>query len=336
MTATDSTVELATEFMTFAGAVNAALDLAMAKDPSVVVLGEDVADHTGGGVFKCTQGLSSRYGDLRVRATPISEQAIMGAAIGGALGGLRPVAEIMLMNFITVAMDQLANHAAKLRYMSGGQTGVPITVRCATGAGTQFGAQHSEMLEAWLTHVPGLKVAMASNPADAKGLLTACIFDDDPCVFIEPTLGYFFSGQVPTGDHVVPLGKANVCHEGRDVTLITWGLETSACLTVAERLTGEASIEVVDLRSLVPLDLETVLASVGKTGRCVIVHQAVRRSGYGAELAATISEELFGQLRAPILRVTGPNTPVPYAFWLEQAFIPSIEAITEAIRKVLA
>jgi pyruvate dehydrogenase E1 component beta subunit len=325
----------AEETLTFAGAINSALDLAMAKDPTVVVIGEDIADNTGGGVFKCTQGLSTRYGTTRVRTTPISEQAIMGAAVGAAIAGLRPVAEIMLMNFITLAMDQLSNHAAKLRYMSGGQTNVPLTVRCATGAGTQFGAQHSEMLEAWLTHVPGLNVAIASNPADAKGLLTACILDDDPCVFIEPTLGYFSSGPVPSGEHIVPLGKASVCREGTDVTLITWGLETSACLTVAKRLEEEASVEVIDLRSLVPLDTEAVLTSVAKTGRCVIVHQAVRRSGYGAELAALINEELFGQLHAPVLRVTGPNTPIPYAFWLEQAFLPSNKAITEAVKKVL-
>jgi pyruvate dehydrogenase E1 component beta subunit len=259
----------------------------------------------------------------------------MGAAIGGALGGLRPVAEIMLMNFIAVCMDQLSNHAAKLRYMSGGQTAVPITVRCATGAGTQFGAQHSEMLEAWLTHVPGLKVAVASNPADAKGLLSACIFDDDPCILVEPTLGYFFTGAVPQGEHIVPLGEAAVRRPGSDVTLITWGLEVNACLTVAQRFEPEGSVEVIDLRTLVPLDTETVLASVAKTGRAVIVHQAVRRSGYGAELAALIQEELFSQLRAPVLRVTGPNTPVPYAFWLEQAFLPSNEAITATLRQVL-
>jgi pyruvate dehydrogenase E1 component beta subunit len=326
----------ATESINMAAAINQALDQAMATDPSVVVIGEDISDPAGGGVFKATQGLSSKYGELRVRTTPISEQAIMGAAIGASLGGLRPVAEIMLMNFITLAMDQLSNHAAKLRYMSGGQTNVPITVRCATGAGTQFGAQHSEMLEAWLTHVPGLKVAVASNPADAKGLLTSCIFDDDPCVLIEPTLGYFSSGPVPAGEYAVPLGKANVCSPGTDVTLVTWGLEVSACLTVAKRLESEASVEVIDLRTLVPLDTETLLASVAKTGRCVIVHQAVRRSGYGAELAALVNEELFGRLHAPVLRVTGPNTPVPYAFWLEQAFLPSNKAITEAVRKVLA
>ena len=334
MTATAQAAQY--ENLTMATAVNQALALAMAKDPTVVVLGEDIADHTGGGVFGATRGLSDRYGDQRVRSTPISEQAIVGAAIGAALGGLKPVAEIMLMNFIAVAMDQLSNHAAKLRYMSGGQTSVPLTIRCATGAGTQFGAQHSEMLEAWLTHVPGLKVAIASNPADAKGLLTACIFDGDPCVFIEPTLGYFMSEPVPVDEYVVPLGSAAVRRPGADVTLLCWGLEVNACLTVAQRLASEASVEVIDLRTLVPLDVDTVLASVAKTRRVVVVHQAVRRSGYGAELAALIQERCFGDLHGPVLRVTGPNTPVPYAFGLEQAFLPSTDAITNAIRQTLS
>ena len=232
-------------------------------------------------------------------------------------------------------MDQLVNHAAKLRYMSGGQTTVPLTVRCATGGGHAVRRPALRDARGVAGAHAGPQGGCPRNPADAKGSCSACILDDDPCVFIEPTLGYFSSGPVPTGEHIVPLGQASVCREGRDVTLITWGLETAACLTVATRLESEASVEVIDLRTLVPLDTETVLASVAKTGRCVIVHQAVRRSGFGAEMAALINEELFGQLHSPVQRVTGPNTPVPYAFWLEQAFLPSNKAITEAIRKAL-
>lgn len=335
MTTTTTGVKPELRKLTMAKAINEALDQAMAQDPTVVLLGEDIADPTGGGVFTATKGLSTRYGEQRVRITPISEQAIVGAAIGGALAGLRPVAEIMLMNFIAVAMDQLCNHAAKFRYMSGGQAAVPLTIRCATGAGTQFGAQHSEMLEAWLTHVPGLKVLIPSNAADAKGLLTAAIFDDDPCVMIEPTLGYFMSAPVPVGHHEVPLGRAAVRRSGDDVTLISWGLEVNTCLAVARQLEGEVGVEVIDLRSLVPLDVETLFASVAKTGRAVIVHQAVRRGGYGGELAATLHEELHGVLRAPVLRVAGPDTPVPYAARLEQAFLPSSDRIVDAIRRVL-
>ncbi|MBP1823324.1 pyruvate dehydrogenase E1 component beta subunit [Mycobacterium sp. OAE908] len=317
-------------------AINQALDLAMEKDPTVFLLGEDISDPTGGGVYKATQGLSSKHGEHRVRATPISEQAILGAAIGAAVAGMRPVAEIMMMDFLTVCMDQLVNHAAKLRYMSGGQTGVPLTVRCSAGAGLQFGAQHSTMLESWLIHVPGLKVAIPSCAADAKGLLSACIFDDDPCVHIEQTVNYFVPGLVPSGEHVIPLGKADIKRPGADVSLISYGNEVNLCLQAAENLKAEGvDAEVVDLRTLVPLDERAVLESVAKTKRAVVVHQAVRRGGFGAELSALITENLMGELQAPPVRVASPNSPVPYAMELEQAFVPQVDSIIDGVRRVL-
>ena len=317
-------------------AVNQALDMALAKDPSVIVMGEDVADSTGGGVFGCTRGLSTKYGEDRVRSTPITETAIMGAAIGAAIAGMRPVAEIMFIDFFAVAMDQISNHAAKLRYMSGGRTNVPLTIRTAAGAGIQFGAQHSEMLEAWVTHIPGLKVAIPSCAADAKGLLTTCIFDDDPCIHIEQTMNYFTAGPVPPGEYSIPMGKADVKRPGSDVTVITYGREVNFALAAAETLQTEGiNVEVVDLRWLVPLDEQAVLASVAKTRRAVVAHQAVRRCGLGAELSALINEHLFGQLDAPVIRVAAPNTPVPYAIELETAYVPDTNDITDGIRQAL-
>lgn len=317
-------------------AINQALDLALANDDTVFLLGEDISDRSGGGVYKATMGLSTKHGDRRVRDTPISEQAIIGAAVGAAVAGMRPVAEIMIMDFIAVAMDQLSNHAAKLRYMSGGQTNVPLTVRCSAGAGVQFGAQHSEMLEAWLTHIPGLKVVVPSDAGDAKGLLTSCIFDEDPCVFIEQTLSYFQPGKVPAGEYALPLGRAAVKRPGSDVTVIAWGREVGMSVYAAENLAKEGvDVEVIDLRTLVPFDAETVLDSVAKTKRAVIVHQAVRRGGFGAEVSSIIHENLFGELAAPVARVAAADTPVPYAAELEQAFLPGLDDITTGIRHVL-
>lgn len=319
-----------------AAAVNQALDHALATHPEVFLLGEDIAD-PGGGVYKATLGLSTKYGTERVRATPISEQAILGAAIGAAMAGMRPVAEIMMMDFLAVCMDQLSNHAAKLRYMSGGRTTVPMTVRTSAGAGMQFGAQHSEMLEAWLCHVPGLKVAMPSNPADAKGLLASCIEDDDPCVFVEPTMLYFVPGDVPVGEHRVPLGQAAVRRRGTDVTIVAWGRLVNEAMSAAATLSEQGiEAEVVDLRTLVPLDLGTVLSSAAGTTRVVIAHEAVRRAGFGAELAATVGQELFGQLRAPVLRVAAPDTPVPFAKNLEDAFVPGAAAIVDACTRAVS
>jgi acetoin:2,6-dichlorophenolindophenol oxidoreductase subunit beta len=323
----------ATRKMMMLQAINDALDTAMALDETVFELGEDIQDPKGGG-WGVHKGLSTKYGLDRVRPTPISEQAIMGTAVGAALTGMRPVPEIMLMNFISVCADQLINHAAKLRYMSGGQTKVPLTVRTTTGAGGGFGAQHSDMLESWLTHTPGLKVVVPATPADAKGLLLSSIFDDDPVVFVEMFhLYYSIRDQVPLGDHRVPLGKARIARPGSDVTLVSWGKQVHDCLAAAEALAADGiEAEVIDLRSLVPLDTETLLESVGRTRRAVVVHEAVRRGGYGAELAATIGEELFGELLGPVRRVTAPNTPVPYAGVLEQAYLPQSADIELTVR----
>ncbi|HVW42821.1 MAG TPA: alpha-ketoacid dehydrogenase subunit beta [Amycolatopsis sp.] len=314
-------------------AIHEALDIALGSDDRVFELGEDIQDPTGGG-FGVHKGLSTKYGLDRVRPTPITEQAIMGAAIGAAITGMRPVPEIMLMNFLAVSADQLINHAAKLRYMSGGQTNVPITVRTVTGAGGGFGAQHSDMLEGPLVHTPGLKVVVPATPADAKGLLLSSIFDDDPVVFIEMHHLYFaVSGHVPEGDYRVPLGKARIAREGTDVTLVSWGKQVHDCLAAADTLAAEGiSAEVLDLRTLVPLDTEAMLASAAKTRRAVIVHEAVRRNGYGAELAATIGEELFGTLAAPVRRVAANNTPVPYSKPMEDAHIPSRADIETTVR----
>jgi len=322
-----------TRRMTTVQAILDALDLSMAADPSVLLLGEDVSDPAGGGIFHASAGLSARYGENRVRATPISEQAIVGAAIGAAIGGFRPVAEIMFMDFFGIALDQIANHAAKLRYMSGGQTAVPLTIRTAAGAGMQFGAQHSEMLESWVCHIPGLKVVVAANPADAKGLLMSAIADDDPVITIEPTLNYWASGEVPVGEHFVPIGRAATARPGSDVTVVTYGRMVGFALQAAGELAAEGiDAEVVDLRSLVPMDEEAILASVSRTRRAVIVHEAVRRGGLGAEIASLVNEHLFGQLDAPVLRVAAPDTPVPYAAELERAYLVDAAKIAAAVR----
>lgn len=322
--------------ISFTQAINQAMDEAMALDDRVILLGEDIADGQGGGVFTATKGLSTKYGVDRVRSTPISEQAIVGAAVGAAIVGYRPVAEIMLMNFITVAMDQVVNHAAKLRFMSGGQVKVPLTIRTATGAGAGFGGQHSDMLEAWFAHVPGLKVVTASTPADAKGLLLSCILDDDPCIFIENTLSYGVSGPAPEPGYRVPLGKAAVVREGGDVTVISYGAAVGHALAVAGQLEAQGvDVEVLDLRTIAPFDEAAVLASVGKTGRAVIVHEAVRKFGVGAEVSAVIHEHLFGRLKAPVQRVGSAYAPVPFSPALEKAFLYSREDIESAISKTM-
>ena len=330
--------ETTPRMITASQAANMALDEALGEDPTVLVFGEDVADREGGGIVHATRGLSAKYGDLRVRSTPISEQAIIGAAVGAAIAGMRPVAEIMLMNFLTVGMDQLINHAAKIRFMSGGQTSVPLTIRTMSGAGGGFGGQHSDMLEAWLAHVPGLKVVIPSNPADWKGLLKACIFDDNPCVFVESTLMVMTGAKSPAPEpgHILPLGKAHVARAGTDVSVIGYGRPIVDALAVAEKLAAEGiSTEVVDLRTVAPLDMETVLTSVAKTRRAVIVHEAVRSFGVGAEIAARITEELFSDLAAAPRRLGAKSTPVPFSSALEQAFMCGSVEIEAAIRATL-
>jgi acetoin:2,6-dichlorophenolindophenol oxidoreductase subunit beta len=329
--------ETATKPVLMAAALNDALDIAMGLDETVFLLGEDIAEPSGG-VYKVTKGLSTKYGTHRVRKTPISEAAIIGAAVGAAIAGFRPVAEIMIMDFLAVCLDQVSNHAGKIRYMSGGQTTVPLVIRTSAGAGMGFGAQHSEMLEAWAVHTPGIKVVVPSTPADAKGLLLSAIFDDDPVLFVEQMMLYrnpAFAGEVPPGDYRIPLGKADTKRPGRDVTLISYGKQVHDCLAVAEALSGEGiEAEVVDLRSLVPLDIDTVLASVAKTKNAVVVHEAVTKCGFGAELSSQIHEQLFADLEHPVQRVGGKNTPVPYSKPLEMAFVPQQADIEAAVRRV--
>jgi acetoin:2,6-dichlorophenolindophenol oxidoreductase subunit beta len=317
-------------------AVNLALADAMEADASVFVLGEDVGDREEGGVCGVTKGLSSRFGESRVRSTPIAEEAIIGAAIGAAIVGMRPVAEIMLMNFTTVAMDMIVNHAAKLRFMSGGQTHVPLVIRTMTGAGMGSGGQHSDFLEAWFAHVAGIKVVAPSSPADAYGLMLSCIEDNDPCLFIEHLPSYWSPGAGPERGVRIPLGKAKVTRAGSDVTLVSYSGTMIHAAAVAERLGKEGiNVELVDLRTVSPWDRETVLASVAKTGRAVVAHEAVRNFGVGAEIAATIHEELFGQLKAPVRRVGAAFCPVPFSRPLETAFTPGEAVIEAAVRATL-
>lgn len=325
-----------TETMTFCAAVNHTLDLALGADERVFLMGEDIHDPAGG-VVKATAGLSTKYGLDRVRPTPISEQAIVGAAIGASLAGMRPVAEIMINDFLAVCMDQVANHAAKLRYMSGGRTNVPITIRTLTAGNVgSFGAQHSQSLEAWLTHVPGLKVVFASTPADAKGLLTSCIEDNDPCVFFESMRLYFTPGQVPTGHYTIPLGLADVKREGSDLTILSWGWALAEALAAAEQLAEDGvNAEVIDLRSLVPLDRQTILSSVAKTRRALVTHSAVQFCGFGAELAALIDGELHGDLAAPVARVGAKYSPIAFSQNLEALHFPNAAAIYQAARQLM-
>ena len=322
--------------MTGQAAVSAALFEAMEADPKVLVFGEDVADREGGGVMGTTRGLSTKFGDMRVRSTPIAEQAIIGAAIGAAMAGYKPVAEIMLMNFTTVAMDMIVNHAAKLRFMSGGQSQVPITIRTLTGAGFQTAGQHADHYEGWFCHTAGIKVVAPSSPADYKGLLLSCINDPDPCLFIETGKTLFAPGEVAADQGPIPLGKAKVVMPGTDVTLISYSSMMFACYQAAAEL-AEAGIsaEVIDLRTISPWDKQTVLASVEKTGRAVVVHEAVRSFGPGAEIAATIQEELFGKLKAPVRRLGAPYSAVPFAKVLEDAFLVQPADVVACVKALM-
>src|SRR3984957_14701862 len=322
--------------MTVREALSLALDQAMARDDRVLLLGEDIAD-PGGGVSGVTAGLSTKYGADRVLDTPISEAAIVGAAIGAALEGMLVVPEIMIMDFIGIAVDQIVNHAAKLRYMSGGRTSCPITVRTAVFGGLGSGATHSQSLEAWFMHIPGLKVIVPSTPRDAKGLLTSAIFDPDPCVFMETVLTYGARGLVPTDPAFsIPLGEAEVKRPGSDVTVVTYGRGVFDALTAAGQLADEGvDVEVLDLRTLVPLDTDRILESVGRTRRAGVAHHAPAFGGAGAEIAAPIAEGLFGELRAPVQRVGARFTPIPSAQALEAATLPTASTIVDAIRWAL-
>jgi len=316
-------------------AITEALAEEMARDERVVILGEDVG--APGGTFGATRGLYQQFGKERVRDTPISETAIVGAAIGAAVNGLRPVVEVMFMDFIGTCWDQVVNQMAKMRYMFGGQVRLPLVLRTHVGAGLNAGPQHSGSLEAWAVHVPGLKVVMPSTPADAKGLLKSAIRDDNPVLVVENKTLYAMKGEVPAGEHLVPIGKAAVRREGGDVTVVALSRLVHEALKAAEPLAREGiSVEVLDPRTLSPLDREALLASVGKTGRLVVTHEAWGPCGVGAEIAAVVAEHGFRTLKAPIRRVTPPFTPVPFSPPMEKFWLPDAERIAAAVREVMA
>jgi pyruvate/2-oxoglutarate/acetoin dehydrogenase E1 component len=315
---------------TFVTTIASTLALAMRADESVIVLGEDVAE---GGPYTATAGLSEEFGRERVRNTPISEGAVCGAAIGAAQAGLRPVVEIMYIDFITLALDQLVNQAAKAHFMSGGQLSVPLVLRTQGGASGRGAAQHSQSLEAWLTHIPGLKVVMPSCAADAAGLLLSAIADPNPVVFIENKSLYFKREQVPSAPESLPIGQARVRRSGNDLTIIATSRMVSESLRAAERLAGEGvDAEVIDLRTLLPLDTDAIGRSVSRTGRAVVAHEAVRIGGFGAELTAQIQELAFDFLLAPIQRVGAPFTPVPLSPPLEDAYRTGADDVYAAAR----
>jgi pyruvate dehydrogenase E1 component beta subunit len=320
--------------MTMREALNLALDQALAADERVFLLGEDIADPGASGP---TAGLSTKYGHDRVLDTPISEAAIVGAAIGAAIDGMLPVAEIMIMDFIGIAADQLINNAAKLRFMTAGRTTAPITVRTQVYAGLATGATHSQSLEAWFMHIPGMKVIVPSTPRDGKGLLASAIFDEDPCLFVETVRLQSKKGLVPVDPGFrIPLGQADIKRTGKDVTLISYGRAVHDALAAAETLAGQdVSAEVVDLRTLVPLDVDTIVESVRRTRRAVIVHDAVQFAGPGAEVAAILQAELFGELAAPIERVAARFVPNPAAAALEAQVYPSPQRVVDAVQRTL-
>jgi acetoin:2,6-dichlorophenolindophenol oxidoreductase subunit beta len=319
----------------FGQAINRALAEAMAADPSVVLFGEDVA--AAGGAFGVTRGLLDRFGPERVRDAPISEAAIVGAAVGAAMGGLKPVVEIMFMDFVTLAMDALVNQAAKARFMFGGQCSLPMVVRMPHGGGISAGPQHSQCLEAWLAHVPGLKVVCPATIADAYGLTRTAIADPDPVIVIENKTLYATKGELPEPPPAVPVGKASIERHGRDLTIATYGAMRSAARDAARQLAaGGIEAEVLDLRSLQPLDEAAVLESLAKTHRLVIAHEAVEAFGIGAEIAARMADIGFDELDGPIVRVGAPFMPPPFAKELEAWYRPSAERIIEAARRALA
>src|SRR5499427_9296786 len=319
---------------TFAEALNAALHGEMARDERVFLMGEDVG--LIGGIFQVSKGLRDRFGEERVRDTPISEPSFVGMGVGAAVAGMRPIVEIQIWDFIAMTMDQIVNQAAKIRYMLGGRATVPLVIRGPQGGGIRLAAQHSQSLEAWFAHVPGLVVVAPSTPYDAKGLLAAAIRDDNPVIFLEHKMLYPTKGEVPDGDYVIPLGKADVKRAGTDVTVVATQMMVQRALQVAGDLEKEGvSVEVMDPRTLVPLDEEAILNSVAKTNRLVVVHEAVKRGGFGAEIAAMVSEKGLDLLDAPIARLGARNVPMPYNDKLEVATIPSRDDILAAIRSVL-
>lgn len=320
--------------LSYREAVAAAMAQEMRRDPNVLFLGEDVA--AAGGVFKATVGLLDEFGPLRVRDTPISEQAILGAAMGAAMTGLKPIAEIMFSDFFGVCWDTVVNEIAKARYMTNGDHECPLVIRSANGGGARFGAQHSQSIENWAMAVPGIKVVAPSNAADVKGLLAASIRDPDPVLFFEQKSMYGLKSECPEGEHVTPLGVAATPREGSDVTIVALAAMVPKALKAAEQLESDHGIscEVIDLRTLVPLDTKTILESVTKTGRLVTVEENPRLCGWGAEITSIVAEELFWNLDAPIIRITTPHIPLPSVDVLEDMVIPSVERIVETISKM--
>jgi len=321
--------------MTYRDAINLALKEEMRRDPSVVTFGEDVALYEG--AFKVTRGLLAEFGEERVRDCPISENTIVGVAVGAAMGGVRPVAELMTVNFALLAMDQIVNHMAKVRYMFGGQTKVPLVIRMPGGGGSQLGAQHSQSLESYFMHCPGLRIAYPATPADAKGLLKSAIRDDNPVIFLEHELLYNSRGEVPEdSEFLVPFGQAAVTRPGTQVTLVGYGRMAILCLQAAQLLDKEGiSCEVIDLRTLCPLDTGTMIASVQKTGRAVVVEECWQSAGLGGDLAARIYEQCFDRLLAPVRRISGLDVPMPYSRKIEKLCIPQTEGIVQGVRELI-
>ncbi|MDA4134736.1 MAG: alpha-ketoacid dehydrogenase subunit beta [Thaumarchaeota archaeon] len=317
-------------------AINEAMREELTRDPTTIIYGQGYMGKRGG-PFQVGKGLQDLYGKERVRDAPISELTLVGVGLGAAMTGLRPIVEIQFVDFTTLASDQIVNHAAKTHYMFGGQYMVPLTIRTATGAEGSSAAHHSQSLEAWYMHVPGLKVVIPSTPYDAKGLLKATIRNDNPALFLETKSLYPLKGPVPERDYTIPLGKADVKHEGKDVTIVTWGKMVHESLKVAQRLETEGiGVEVVDVRTLSPLDKRTIIDSVKKTGRVVVAHEENKTAGAGAEISAIISEEAFSSLKGPILRVATPDAIFPYSPPLEKFLFPNDTKIEAAVRAVLA
>lgn len=326
--------ETAARTRTFVQALTEALDICMERDPNVYLLGEDIAEM--GGDFGATRGLWAKYGEERVRDTPLSEAAIIGASVGSAMMGMRPVAEIMFADFLGECYDQLVNNAAKMHYMFDGQFKAPIVVRTACGGGFGGGPHHSQSVEGWFLNVPGLVIVAPATPADAKGLLIASIENDNPILFLEHKALYRIKGDVPEGHYTTPLGKARIARAGKDVTVVATMKMVHEALAAAEQLTGEGiDVEVIDLRTIRPYDAETVLDSVHKTGRAVVANEAPRTGGLASELSAVIGEECFRDLKAPVARVTGLDTPIPFSLVLEKYILPGKEQVIEGIRRVM-
>jgi acetoin:2,6-dichlorophenolindophenol oxidoreductase subunit beta len=320
--------------LTYREAVARAIAQEMEHDPSVYFIGEDVA--AAGGVFKTTVGLLERFGPERVRDTPISEQAIIGAAMGAAMNGLRPIAELMFSDFFAVCWDIVANQIAKTRYMTNGQVALPIVIRTANGGGVRFGAQHSQSVETWMMSIPGLKVVVPSTPVDVIGLMAAAVRDPDPVVVVEPKVLYSLKGEVPDGEIVDELGLARTVRSGNDVTICALGAMVLKAVDAAERLAAEGvAAEVIDVRSLVPLDVRAIADSVERTGHLVTVEENPRLCGWGAEIASIVADEAFFSLDGPIVRVTTPHLPLPAADVLEDAAIPSVDRILDGVRRAL-